>query len=217
MEELKTFELTTEAVNTIAEALSDKIAMWNGHNEVLMMHGVDDVVQKYVDKNNEKIAKVKTLLNYLQSQDIAPIPDKYEQIEVNGATYVMGFEDWEEITSFANGREIVILKQISDANIYVAHEYLTEEMSDEDVLEVGVWTEISDLLDTMEDSIHINMLKDNGHDLAQTLHDFADDFDKMEAMGKDEMYTFDYGVVRKEGMSYISDEYFTYWYYAVKL
>lgn len=217
MEELKTFELTTEAVNTIAEALSDKIAMWNGHNEVLMMHGVDDVVQKYVDKNNEKIAKVKTLLDYLQSQDIAPIPDKYEQIEVNGATYVIGFEDWEETTSFANGREIVILKQIGDTNIFVEHEHLTEEMSDEDVLEVGVWTEISDLLGTMEDNIHINMLKDNGHDLAETLRYFADDFDKMASMGKDEMYTFDYGVVRKEDMSYISDEYFTYWYYAVKV
>lgn len=197
MEELKTFELTTEAVNTIAEALSDKIAMWNGHNE--------------------KIAKVKTLLDYLQSQYIAPIPDKYEQIEVNGATYVIGFEDWEEITSFANGREIVILKQIDDTNIFVEHEHLTEEMSDEDVLEVGVWTEISDLLGTMEDNIHINMLKDNGHDLAETLRYFADDFDKMASMGKDEMYTFDYGVVRKEDMSYISDEYFTYWYYAVKV
>jgi hypothetical protein len=216
MEELKTFELTTEAVNIIAEALSDKIRMWNGHNEVLMMHGVDDVVQKYVDKNNEKIAKAKNLLDYLQSQDIAPIPDKYEQIEVNGATYVLGFEDWDEITSFANGREIVILKQI-DTNISVAHEYLTEEMPDEDVLEVGVWTEVSDLLDTMEDSIHINMLKDNGHDLAQTLRYFADDFEKMADLKENEMYTFDYGIVRKEGMSYISDEFFTYWYYAVKV
>ena len=67
MEELKTFELNAEAVNTIAEALSSLVAMWRDHNEVLAMHGVDDIVQKYLDINNIKIAKLQTLLNYLKS------------------------------------------------------------------------------------------------------------------------------------------------------
>ena len=42
---MRQLELNEEAIKLIAEALSDKIAMWRDHNEVLAMHGVDDIVQ----------------------------------------------------------------------------------------------------------------------------------------------------------------------------
>lgn len=67
MNKMRQLELNEEAIKLIAEALSDKIAMWRDHNEVLAMHGVDDIVQKYLDINNVKIGKLQTLLNYLNS------------------------------------------------------------------------------------------------------------------------------------------------------
>lgn len=66
-EKIKTFELSAESVNMIVEALSSKIAMWNDHNEIISMHGVDECVQKHLDKNNIRIAKLKTLIDYLNS------------------------------------------------------------------------------------------------------------------------------------------------------
>ena len=66
-EKIKTFELSAEAVNKIVEALSSKIAMWNDHNEIISMHGIDECVQKHLDKNNIRIAKLKTLINYLEA------------------------------------------------------------------------------------------------------------------------------------------------------
>ena len=68
-EKIKTFELNAESVNMIVEALSSKIAMWNDHNEIIAMHGIDECVQKHLDKNNIRIAKLKTLINYLEAWD----------------------------------------------------------------------------------------------------------------------------------------------------
>ena len=66
-EKIKTFELTAESVNLIVEALSSEIALWNDYNEIISMHGVDECVQKHLDKNNIRIAKLKTLINYLEA------------------------------------------------------------------------------------------------------------------------------------------------------
>ena len=66
-EKIKTFVMNAEAVNMIVEALSSKIAMWNDHNEIIAMHGIDECVQKHLDKNNIRIAKLKTLIDYLNS------------------------------------------------------------------------------------------------------------------------------------------------------
>ena len=64
---MKTFEFTEDACAIIADALKDKIAMWEDHNKVIAMHGVDEQVHKYIDKNNIKIGELKTLLNYINS------------------------------------------------------------------------------------------------------------------------------------------------------
>lgn len=64
---MKTFEFTEEMCAIISDALQDKITMWENHNEVLQMHGNDDVVDNYVMKNREKIGKLQTLLNYINS------------------------------------------------------------------------------------------------------------------------------------------------------
>lgn len=64
---MKTFELTEDMCAAIADALKDKIAMWEDHNKVITMHVVDDQVHKYIDKNNIEIGKLKTLLNYINS------------------------------------------------------------------------------------------------------------------------------------------------------
>lgn len=66
-EKTKAFVMNAEAVNMIVEALSSKIAMWNDHNEIISMHGIDECVQKHLDKNNIRIAKLKTLIDYLNS------------------------------------------------------------------------------------------------------------------------------------------------------
>lgn len=64
---MKTLELTKDACNMIVEALSSKIAMWNEHNEVIAMHGTDEQIEKFIKDNNEKIAKLKTLINYIEA------------------------------------------------------------------------------------------------------------------------------------------------------
>lgn len=64
---IKTFELNAESVNLIVEALSSKIAMWNDHNEIIAMLGIDECVQNRLNKNNIRIAKLKTLIDYLNS------------------------------------------------------------------------------------------------------------------------------------------------------
>lgn len=63
---MKTFEFTEDARVLIADALKDKIAMWQEHNRIIAMHGVDEKVQYYIDKNNSKIGELKTLLNYIE-------------------------------------------------------------------------------------------------------------------------------------------------------
>lgn len=212
-EKIKTFELNAESVNIIIEALSSKIAMWNDHNEIIAMHGVDECVQKYLDKNNIRIGKLKTLLDYFLSQGTTATLDKHPVVECNGVKYAIGFESWEEIATFANGRPISILKRFKD-EVYMAHTNLTKEIEDSDVLEVGTWKEVSDLIDCMEDSIHINK---DAKDLALIIRGFADDFDQMAELQPNEFYTFDYGIVKKEGLSYKSDKYKINWHYAVKL
>lgn len=66
-EKIKTFELNAESVNMIVEALSNKISMWNDYNKIIAMHGIDESVQNHLDKNNIRIAKLKTLIDYLNS------------------------------------------------------------------------------------------------------------------------------------------------------
>ena len=67
VEKIKTFELNAESVNLIVEALSNKIAMWNDYNKIIAMHGIDECVQNHLDKNNIRIKKLKTLIDYLNS------------------------------------------------------------------------------------------------------------------------------------------------------
>ena len=64
---MKLFEFTEDMCAMIADALQDKITMQENHNEVLQMHGNDEVVDNYVMKNREKIGKLQTLLNYINS------------------------------------------------------------------------------------------------------------------------------------------------------
>lgn len=64
---MKTFEFTEEMCAMIADALCDKITMWENHNEALQMHGNDEKVDAYLMKNREKIGKLQTLLNYINS------------------------------------------------------------------------------------------------------------------------------------------------------
>lgn len=213
-EKIKTFELNAESVNIIIEALSSKIAMWNDHNEIIAMHGVDECVQKYLDKNNIRIGKLKTLLDYFQSQCTIPTSNKYSTIECNGESYIIGFEDWEEIATFANGRPISVLKCFND-DVYVAHMNIEDEMEDCDVVECAIWRETEHLADCLEDNIRTN--NKDAEALASTLLSFADDFNQMAKLQPNEFYTFDYGIVKKEGLSYKSDKYKTNWHYAVKL
>lgn len=64
---MRTLELTEDACRLIADALKAQIEMWEDHNRVLAMHGIDDVVQKYIDKNNTKIGELRTLLDYIKT------------------------------------------------------------------------------------------------------------------------------------------------------
>lgn len=64
---MKTLELTKDACNMIVEALSSKIAMWNEHNEVIAMHGTDEQIERLIKQNNEKIMKLRTLIDYIEA------------------------------------------------------------------------------------------------------------------------------------------------------
>lgn len=64
---MKELVLTEDAVKLLIESVEDEIRDWQEHNDVLVMHGMDDEVRYYVDKNNIKIGELKTLLNYLNS------------------------------------------------------------------------------------------------------------------------------------------------------
>jgi hypothetical protein len=64
---MKELVLTEDAVKLLIESVEDEIRDWQEHNDILVMHGIDDKVRYYVDKNNIKIGELKTLLNYLKS------------------------------------------------------------------------------------------------------------------------------------------------------
>lgn len=64
---MKQFELTEEMCAMIVDALQDKINMWAEHNEVLQMHGSNEKVDYYLMRNRERIGKLQTLLNYINS------------------------------------------------------------------------------------------------------------------------------------------------------
>lgn len=215
-EKIKTFELNAESVNMIVEALSSKIAMWNDHNEIISMHGIDECVQKHLDNNDIRIAKLKTLLDYFLSQEATEASDKHPIIECNGVKYAIGFEDWDEIekTAIRSGKPISILKTFND-DVYVAHMNIEDEMEDCDVVECAIWRETEHLADCLEDIIRTN--NKDAEALASTLLSFVDDFNQMAKLQPNEFYTFDYGIVKKEGLSYKSDKYKTNWHYAIKL
>lgn len=64
---MKTLELTEDACKLIVDALIAQIERWEYHNKIIYMHEIDDVAQKYIDKNNTKIGELKTLLDYINS------------------------------------------------------------------------------------------------------------------------------------------------------
>lgn len=64
---MKTLELTQDACQLIKDALISQIEMWEYHNKIIYMNEIDDVAQKYIDKNNTKIGELKTLLDYINS------------------------------------------------------------------------------------------------------------------------------------------------------
>lgn len=64
---MKELTLTKDAVQLLIESVADEIKMWEEHNEIISMHGIDERVRYFLDKNNIKIGELKTLLNYLES------------------------------------------------------------------------------------------------------------------------------------------------------
>jgi hypothetical protein len=64
---MKELVLTKDAVQLLIESVADEIKMWEEHNEIISMHGIDERVRYFLDKNNIKIGELKTLLNYLES------------------------------------------------------------------------------------------------------------------------------------------------------
>lgn len=64
---MKELVLTKDAVRLLIESVADEIKMWEEHNEILSMHGIDEKVKYFLDKNEIKIGELKTLLNYLES------------------------------------------------------------------------------------------------------------------------------------------------------
>ena len=64
---MKELVLTKDAVQLLIESVADEIKMWEEHNEILFMHGIDEKVKYFLDKNEIKIGELKTLLNYLES------------------------------------------------------------------------------------------------------------------------------------------------------
>jgi hypothetical protein len=64
---MKELVLTKDAVQLLIESVADEIKMWEEHNEILSMHGIDEKVSYFLDKNEVKIGALKTLLNYLET------------------------------------------------------------------------------------------------------------------------------------------------------
>jgi hypothetical protein len=64
---MKTLELTQDACKLIADALEDHIREYEIRNDAIHREGVNDVTQKYIDKNNIKIGELKTLLDYIKT------------------------------------------------------------------------------------------------------------------------------------------------------
>lgn len=64
---MKTLELTQDACKLIEDALIAQIEMCEYRNKIIAMNEIDDVAQKYIDKNNAKIGELKTLLDYINS------------------------------------------------------------------------------------------------------------------------------------------------------
>lgn len=215
-EKIKTFELNAESVNMIVEALNLRISMLISLNELVARREMDERDKKCLEDNDIQIAKLKTLLDYFLSQGTTATLDKHPVVECNGEKYIIGFEDWEEIvkTAFRSGKPISILKTFND-DVYVAHMNIEDEMEDCDVVECAIWRETEHLADCLEDNIRT--YNKDAEALASTLRSFADDFDQMAKLQPNEFYAFDYGIVKKEGLSYKSDKYKTNWHYAVKL
>lgn len=67
IDEMKTLELTKDACRLIADALEDHIREYEIRNDAIQREGVNDVAQKYIDKNNIKIGELKTLLDYIKT------------------------------------------------------------------------------------------------------------------------------------------------------
>lgn len=67
IEKMKTFEFTQEQIDEIIKALKDRQAMWEDHNKIIQMHGVDAQIEKFMKSNNEKITCIQTLINYLNA------------------------------------------------------------------------------------------------------------------------------------------------------
>lgn len=215
-EKIKTFELNAESVNMIAEALNLQISTLINLNGLVARREMDERDKKCLEDNDIRIAKLKTLLDYFLSQDTTTASDKHPIIECNGVKYAIGFEDWDEIvkTAIRSGNPISVLKTFND-DVYVAHMNIEDEMEDCDVVECAIWRETEYLADCLEDNIRTN--NKDAEALASTLLSFADDFNQMAKLQPNEFYTFDYGIVKKEGLSYKSDKYKTNWHYAVKL
>jgi hypothetical protein len=64
---MKELVLTKDAVQLLMESVADEIRIWEAHNELISMHGIDEKVRYFLDKNEIKIGELKTLLNYLKS------------------------------------------------------------------------------------------------------------------------------------------------------
>jgi hypothetical protein len=64
---MKELVLTKDAVRLLMESVADEIRIWESHNELISMHGIDEKVSYFLNKNEIKIGELKTLLNYLKS------------------------------------------------------------------------------------------------------------------------------------------------------
>lgn len=64
---MKTLELTKDACNLIADALYNEILELDTRNDEIRREGVNDITQKYIDKNNIKIGELKTLFDYIKT------------------------------------------------------------------------------------------------------------------------------------------------------
>lgn len=66
-EKIKTFELNAESVNMIVEALNLRISMLISLNELVARREMDERDKKCLEDNDIRIAKLKTLIDYLNS------------------------------------------------------------------------------------------------------------------------------------------------------